>query len=397
LNIKDFFSRKKEQFNDEEFIDQLETHRRNKRIRYILIALIILVVVISNFIYQKTRVYKTVKEVSSVEIQNGFGSKYTGYGDMLVKYSEDGVSYLNRKQAIWNQAFEMKSPIVDTCGDYVVVAEQGGTEIYLFDDKGLVNKTESNFPIVKIEVAKQGVVAMILEDAHTNYIDLIDKEGKQLVTSKTDLASNGYPLDFSISEDGTKLAVSYLYASGGVMQSKVLFYNFSDVGQNEVDRMVGGFNQYSSTIVPTVEFLNNDVCACIGDNIITIYSIKQKPSIEFEAEITDEIEKVCYSSSYIGLVLKNTDNQHKEKNRVVVYNTKGKEVMSEYIDDLYDEVKIVENCIFTYNKNDFRIITFSGQEKLKHSFNEDVVDIVPISLRTYYVVTNEKVKCVKLK
>lgn len=397
MNIKEFFSRKKEQFNDEEFVDQLEAHRRNKRIRRMLIALIVLVVLVSGLIYQKTRVYKKVKVVSSVEIQNGFGSKYTSYGDMIVKYSEDGVSYLNRKQAIWNQAFEMKNPIVDTCGDYVVVAEQGGTEIYLFDGKGLVNKTESNFPITKVEVAKQGVVAMILEDAHTNYIDLIDKEGKQLVTSKTELASNGYPVDFSLSDDGTKLAVSYLYASGGIMQSKVLFYNFSDVGQNEVDRMVGGFNQYASTIVPTVQFINNDVCACIGDNIITIYSMKQKPSIAFEQEITEEIEKVCFSKSYVGLVLKNTDNQHKEKNRVLVYNTKGKEVMSEYVDELYDEVKIVENYIFTYNKNDFKLLTFSGQEKLVHSFNEDVVDIIPISFRTYYVVTNDKVNYVKLK
>lgn len=397
MNIKEFFRRNKEQFNDEEFVDQLETHRRNKRIRRVILILIALVILVSYFIYQKIRVYKDVKVVSSVEIQNGFGSKYVSSGDMIVKYSEDGVSYLDKKQAIWNQAFEMKSPIVDTCGDYVVVAEQGGTEIYLFDEKGLVNKTESNFPIVKVEVAKQGVVAMILEDSHTNYIDLIDKEGKQLVTSKTELASNGYPLDFSISDDGTKLAVSYLYVSGGVMQSKVLFYNFSDVGQNEVDRMVGGFNQYSSTIVPTVKFLNNDVCACVGDNILTIYSMKQKPSIAFEQEITEEIEKVCYSSSYIGLVLKNTDSQHNEKNKVVVYNTKGKEVMAEYMNDLYDEVKIVENCIFTYNKNDFRVVTFSGQEKIRHSFNEDVVDIIPVSLRTYYVVTNDNINCVKLK
>ena len=397
MNIKEFFSRDKELLKDEEFFDQLEIHKRNKRIRRIVIALILLVVIVSTYVYEKTRVFKKIRVISTVEIQNGFGSKFTSYGDMLIKYSEDGASYIDRKQAIWNQAFEMKTPIVDICGDYVVVAEQGGTEIYLFDEDGLVIKTESKFPIVKVEVAKQGVVAMILEDARTNYIELIDKEGNQLVTSKTDLASNGYPLEFSLSDDGTKLAVSYLYVSGGVMQSKVLFYNFSDVGQNEVDRMVGGFNQYSSTVVPTVEFLDNDECVCIGDNIITLYSMKQKPSIAFEEEITEEIEKVCYSSSYVGLVLKNTDTQHSEKNKVVVYNKKGKEVMSEYIDDLYDEVKIVDDCIFTYNKNDFKVLTFKGKERFKHSFNEDVVDIIPISLRTYYVITNDKVKCVKLK
>ena len=90
--------------------------------------------------YQKTRVYKGFKVESSVDISNGYDSKYVGYGDMLVKYSEDGVSYINKNKSVWNQAFEMKNPLVDTCGDYVVVGQQGGTEIYLVNTKGLVSQ-----------------------------------------------------------------------------------------------------------------------------------------------------------------------------------------------------------------------------------------------------------------
>ena len=65
-----------------------------------MIALILLVVIVSTYVYEKTRVFKKIRVISTVEIQNGFGSKFTSYGEMLIKYSEDGASYIDRKQAI---------------------------------------------------------------------------------------------------------------------------------------------------------------------------------------------------------------------------------------------------------------------------------------------------------
>lgn len=397
MSIKDIFRKKAIETEEEEFIQTIEAHNRNKRIRRLLIALIILISVISVVVYQKTRVYKGLKIESSVEIQDGYDSKYTGYGDMLIKYSEDGVSYISKNKTVWNQAFEIKTPLVDSCGDYVVVATQGGTDIYLFNKKGLVSQYESSYPIIKVKVAKQGVVAAILEDSNTNYLEVTDKEGNKLVAGRTELTSNGYPVDFDISEDGKKMAVSYLYVSSGVMQSKVLFYNFSDVGQNEVDRMVGGFNHYAQSVVPKVEFLTNDVVVAVADSRVSFYSMKQKPELVSEEEFSDEIEKICYSSEYLCMVFKNTGEQNKEEHLVCVYNTKGKKVMSEYTDELYENVKIIEDYVFTYDNVNFTVLAFNGDKKLTYSFKEEVVDILPVTYRNFYVVYNDRVEYVKLR
>ena len=193
------------------------------------------------------------------------------------------------------------------------------------------------------------------------------------------------------------MVVSYLYVSSGVMQSKVLFYNFSDVGQNEVDRMVGGFNHYAQSVVPKVEFLNNDVVVAVADDRVSFYSMKQKPDLVGEEEISEEIEKICYSEDYIGLILKNTSEQQEEEHLVKVYNTKGKLVMSVYTDELYDNVKIVEDYVFTYDNINFKVITFNGSEKLSYSFKEEIVDILPVNYRNYYVVYNDHVEYIKLR
>ena len=43
------------------------------------------------------------------------------------------------------------------------------------------------------------------------------------------------------------------------MKTNVVFYNFSEVGQNETERVVGGFNHYDSTIVADVNFIDENI------------------------------------------------------------------------------------------------------------------------------------------
>ena len=48
----------------------------------------------------------------------------------------------------------------------------------------------------------------------------------------------GYPLDISLSPDGTMLTGSYMYIEDGTLRSRVAFYNFSEVGKNALNRFV---------------------------------------------------------------------------------------------------------------------------------------------------------------
>lgn len=379
----------------EDYEQQLKEHRRRKFIRRATICVIVLTVVLGLKIYSVNKKYSDYTVKSSIKIEDGVNSSYEKFGELIIKYSNDGIAYINYEETVWNQAFEMKTPVVDVCGDYAAVGEKNSNTIYIFDETGLEGQVTTSYPIIKIEVAKQGVVAALLEEDNANYIEVLDKKGNVLITHKTLIDGNGYPVDFSLSDDGTKMAVSYVCINNGSVESKVLFYNFSDVGQNEVDRMVGGFNHYNSTIIPTIEFLDNDTVVAIGDNIMTIYSMKKKPSIIKEIEFNQEIKKVFYNEKYIGIVF--YDDSLTGLNVLKVYNSSGKEILEYELEAEYDNYKFSDKNIIMFSDMSCCIVSFNKVIKFDYAFKEELVDVIPEGGKTYLFINNSEIQKVKLK
>ena len=373
----------------------IERHKKRKRIQLIIACAVVIVVALSIAIYKKNVSYNQFKVVKSLDTDDGNGNQYVAFSNFFVKYGLDGISYVNGKETVWSQAYEMSNPIVDVCGKYVAVADKGGNTIYVFDEQSGRGQINTTYPIVSIEIANQGVVAALLEEDNANYIEAYDKEGTLLISHKTLLNGNGYPLSFSLSEDGTKMVVSYVCINSGVVESKILFFNFGGVGQNEVDRVVGGVN-YKSTVIPTVKFLQNNVAIAVGDNILSIYKMREKPVAQEEIKIKQEIKKLFYNSDYIGLVYENDSGSKKYK--VVVYDTRGNKVMEKSIDMDFKDIKFTGRNILVYDDLNCKIIPFKGKEKFSYTFEQTINTVMPTDkFREYLIITNNKVERIRIK
>jgi len=82
-------------------------------------------------------------------------------------------------------------------------------------------------------VSEQGIVAVLTEDISSNTIylyDLFTDSDKLLAEIPTNV-DDGYPVSLDIAPDGSSIVVSYLCVTTGIAQSRVAFYNFSDVGK----------------------------------------------------------------------------------------------------------------------------------------------------------------------
>lgn len=92
----------------------------------------------------------------------------------------------------------------------------------------------------------------MVEDARASYVTFYKKDGSTLDWSiKSILGGDGYQMDVSVSPDGTQVMVSYAYLKNGGISSKVVFYNFSEVGKNYKNRLVGAFeDMYEGDLVP---------------------------------------------------------------------------------------------------------------------------------------------------
>lgn len=366
--------------------------------KLLVIIIFLAVIAVGIKIYFSHSKYSTYKVVETVEASNLYNeTKYIEYGSYFLRYSNDGLSYVNGKDVIWNQAFELKNPLIDICGDYVVIGEQKSNELYLFDTTGLVKKLTTTYPIMDIEVSKQGVVATLLDINNVNYLEITDKEGEKLVDGESALeTATGYPIDLSISDDGLKLIMTYLYINEGNVESQVIFRNFSEVGQNEENRLVGGFN-YKDTIVPKVQFLSNTIACAFGDNMFSLFSIKEKPKLIVDSELfKNEIKSIFYSEKYIGLVF-NNDNT-KLPYIMHIYNTNGKQVLTKEFDFNYTDIKFAKNNILLYNNTSCELYNFAGVLKFSHTFDEGIVYMTGTSKSNRYIIANtNSVKEIKLK
>ena len=341
--------------------------------------------------------YSQYVVTGSVNRDDSETAKYMSYANGYIRYSNDGVAYFNKKgTAIWNHTISMQNPQIKKCGDAVAVGDINGSTICVFDKSGLLGTVDTSLAISQIEVAKHGVVAAVLEDNDANYINLYNVDGTQIYSVKTSLAGDGYPLDITISEDATKLMASFLYVSGETMKTNVVFYNFSDVGQNETERVVGGFNHYGSTIVGDVQFMNATTAVAVGEDIISIFSIKEYPKLVKEIPIESTIQRVFFSNSNVGLILDNSDSGDIYK--LVIYNLSADKVGEATFNTQYNHIEFDGNSVLMSNSSNFALLNLSGKMLADIKTDLSLVQILPIGDRGKYILINSRyVQNIKLK
>lgn len=382
--------------------DEIVKHRIKKHRRHMVIIAAIGVIVIAIAVVLVMRlidgyVFTSYSVTGSLNREDIESSGYIAYGDGYIRYSNDGAAYYTAKgKALWNQIYSMQKPQVKICEDCVAIGDINGNTIYIFNKNGNIGKVDTSLVISQIEVAANGAVAAVLEDNEANYINMYDKEGNKIYSVKTTLAGDGYPLDISISNDSAKLIASYVYVSGEEIKTNVVFYNFSEVGQNETERVVGGFNHYNDVLVGDVQFLSNNIAVAVGENVISIYKIKEYPSLEKEIQIDNTIDRVFFGTDYIGLVLDNSDSG--ELYKMVVYNFSGSKVCEAEFGTQVDNIQFDGSSVVMNNSTSFSVFNLKGKNVANMSFDMPASKVLPTGTRGEYILINTKyIQNIKLK
>lgn len=350
--------------------------------------MVVLIICLIN-VYSSNVAYNTYDILRSVTREDGDSATYLKYLDSYIRYSNDGIAYYkNDGSVIWNHTYEINNAQVKICGEYIVVGNITGRNLYLYDKNGIVTEIDAAMTITQVDVASQGVTAVSLEDGNTNYINMYDKEGNKLLYIITSLTGDGYPVDMSLSNDGNKLVVSYISVNGEKLQENIAFYNFSDVGQNSVGRLVGGFNHYDSAIVGRVEFVDNNNVIAVAEDRISFYEISQYPELKQEVEFSGELQKITYSDQYVGLLFINADSVDKYK--MLIYNMKGQKVSELFFSEEYRSFEFSKDDILLYNEKIFTLMTVKGKLKYEDDFDMLIEKIIPVDNNQRFLVFNSK-------
>ena len=304
--------------NNTNFEAKVTRHRILRIIKWSLISLAVLLAVVSLYNYLDRKVYTGYTVTARSVRSDAETANYMQFNGHILKYSQDGAeAFDGLKDSIWNITYEMQNPKVATCEDFVAISDEGSTNVTVVDGSGNATSIDTRLPVMDISVAAQGVVAAVLSDKTATKINVYDKEGNQLAGLKCTMVQTGYPLDVSLSPSGTLLGVSYVRMDAGELKSSVAFYNFGNVGENEVDHYVSGYD-YSDSVFPRIKFLNDSSVVAIGNNRMVSYSGSQKPKLVSNNSIDEEIQSVFYGDNEYALLFRNSKGS--DNYRLDLYN-----------------------------------------------------------------------------
>ena len=361
-------------------------HRVSVILKYAVVAAVVLLAIFGIRYYMNNRTFTGYSIASTTERSDTMTTKYAPFGDKILKYSRDGVSYTDDTNSLlFSITYTMQDPILALSQKAGAVADKNGSQIYIFDQEKQLGQITTLLPIKHIAISNQGVVAVLMEESKSSKLEIYSADGTIIGDGIFDLEDAGYPMNLSISSDGTKIAIAFAQISGSKFNSSVAVYNFDNVGENYVDHLVFAKN-YTDYMIPELHYFDASTLVAVGDGILGFYQGSQIPEIVNEVTIENEIKSVFYGENMVGLVFETVEGK-----MLTLYDAKGNLVTQIPFTMDYDNIRIADNRVLIYNDTEMGLYSFSGKECFRQTFETSMVDIFTTKSRSKYlfIYTNE--------
>lgn len=370
--------------------------RRHRRIWPLLLICAAAALAFGARYYMNHRTSSAYSVVSSAAREDTASSRYQSFAGAVLRYSDDGAS-LSKDDGtlIWNESFGMHSPTADVSDEALVIYDKKGTSMYVFGTNGLRGTISTELPILKAKVSSQGMIAAILEDGETTWINFYSVEGQTIATGKTRIDSPGYPVDLDVSKNSELLMVSYLYVDGNTPTSYVAFYSFGSAGQNQMDNIVSGYT-YPNIMIPQVSFLGDDVAVAVREDGLTLYTGSQIPAENISVTEETEISSIFISDRGVGLVVQGGEDQ--QGHTLKIYSTAGKLVTEQELRTDYSSCSVSGGQLILHDDRQVSIYGMDGTEKFSGVIEEGTIQsICKTGSNRYMVVMEEGLETIRLK
>ncbi len=401
-NVRDYLKEREKRQSATKSIDYKEKIRSHKLTifyRVVLSVLLAAVLIAFLLVQWKNKVFTDSTVTASYPITVVQGATVENLGGNILLYSKDGASCINPMgNTVWNRTYEMQTPLFSICGQVAAIGDYNGRSIYVMDKNGEKGTVNTNLPIRDFCVSANCVVAAVLDDANITRIYVYngnENTETPIIYGKATMDKSGYPVSVSLSPNGHLMAVSYLYVDSGKMKSSVAFYNFGEVGKNETDNYVSGYD-YLDTVIPYVQFMDNTSAFAVSDDRIVFFQGTEKPLNVASNLLEEEVQSIYYNENYVGLVFINQSGE--SAYRLDVYNASGSRVHSQFFNIEYTDIVFHKDQIIIYNDLECQICNIKGVDKFTGSFEKSTSLVIPTSsVYKFITVTSDSIETIELK
>ncbi len=338
--------------------DRIRSHKMVIIYRLLLVIALVCAVTVAAYLQSRNRSYETCEVTSSADNHSIRTENQLDLDGYVLSYGMDGAACVDSSgAAMWNITYQMQEPLISVQGDMAAIGDYGSRTVYIVNTAGSVGQITTTLPIYKFCISKSGEIAVVLGDTDITWIYLYNTDGDILAYFKTTMRQSGFPMDLSISPSGKLVGVSYVYVDSGEMRSRVAFYNFGDVGQNETDNYVSGYD-YMGIVIPTICFMDDENVYAVADDRIMFYRGAEKPVSVAEHLVSDEIQKVFYDEENVALVF--FSDQAEYRNRIEVFDKSGNMVDSRETTMEFRGLVMKDDIVYVYSESRALIFRVGG-------------------------------------
>lgn len=149
-------------------------------------------------------------------------SLYPYNADHVLKLSSNLLSYLSfQGKEELSVPINCPNPSICTEGNLILLADEGGFNYYLLNEKGLVLEGKTEAPIRGAALSPSGKMAFLMDELKTKgVLRVLDEKGKHILDWRVrDRLRSGYIIDFAFSRDSRYINVSQVNSDGAHLQS----------------------------------------------------------------------------------------------------------------------------------------------------------------------------------
>lgn len=261
-----------------------EMQRRKSRTGALLLLLIILIAM-GIFAELQTGLFseavaKTQKRLVPEGIEYRYGSDnsaiFSEGSDGFLCVTRDGATYYDFKgNSIWSQTFTMAAPYIIKSGEQWAILEPLGRNVYVCNAKGVLYTVPSEYPILSASLNELPCLVLILSVNDSYRIQVFNTEGQLSLERKTE-NEGVYPIHADLSDDGSRIAVSYLDTSKATLQSKLLFFYTKEGAAKTGMDTESPFSaiEKKNSLIAAVRFINNNTLVAVSDREVIMASAK---------------------------------------------------------------------------------------------------------------------------
>ena len=315
-------------------------------------------------------------ETYLIPFENASGSAYTLTDNGIVIAKSNFIGRFNKKgEILWSVNTSVVNPILDAEGRYILLAENGGTKICLYEGDKLIFESDAQNTILNASVSSVGDVVVVTEkEFFKGAVEVHNKIGERVFSWSS---GTNTVITADISPSGRRIAVAFLDTRSELVGS-IQFFNINDSESYKKIEIPG-------TAIFSIKFIG-ETLNVFGDNRFVGLSVHG--DVKWDETFDGDLS--AYSIDKSGNKAAVVDSHNVPL--VVIYKKDGKlkdDIRADVLPDFVD----INGKQVLYNNT--RMILFGkGKNPEKYAATMDVKGLKIIDSTTYLIIYSNSLEFV---